>query len=98
MVEDRRLGRIRFPGQTAMDRMKVQDLFDQFRNFESVSHIERRKAGRNRLRDDGCLAFWMGWAWGKTLTAAWQSERRPTDSGTVTSDAVRAAFAGYKVN
>src|SRR3990167_5555464 len=95
MLDDMRLGRLRFPGATQTDRMKCQDLFDHFRNFESVSHIDRRKAGRNRMHDDGCLATWMAWAHGKTLT---RLHKRDHKRATVTSDAVRNAYAGYKVN
>ena len=96
MLDDMRLGRLRFPGATQTDRMKCQDLFDHFRNFESVGYTERRKSyGHGRLHDDGCLAVWMAWAHGKTLT---RLHKRDVKRATVTSDAVRNAYAGYKVN
>ena len=96
MRDDMNKGLIRFPGATPADRMRCQDLFDHFRNFEQAGYLERKhSSGARRLHDDGCLAFWMGWAHGKVLV---RTHKRPAKRVSMTADAIRNAFSGYKVN
>lgn len=95
MRDDMNRGLIRFPGATPADRMRCQDLFDHFRNFEQVGYTERKHAsGARRLHDDGCLAFWMGWAHGKVLSRV---HKRREKRVSMVPDAIRNAFSGYKV-
>ena len=96
MRDDMNKGLIRFPGATPADRMRCQDLFDHFRNFEQAGYLERKhSSGARRLHDDACLAFWMGWAHGKVLV---RTHKRPAKRVSMTADAIRNAFSGYKVN
>ncbi len=96
MLDDMRVGKIRFPAQTSADKLKMADVKDHFQNFESVGYTERRKTvGSNRLPDDACLAWWMGWAHGKELLLNRKSHR---ERSTVRqAPAVNDAFGGYQL-
>ena len=96
MLDDMRMGNIRFPAKTMADVIKMGALKEHFQNFEVVGYTDRRKSrGFARNPDDGCMAAWFGWAHGHTLLAA--RERKHGRSSTRTSSAVRDAFSGYRI-
>ena len=99
MLDDMRVGKMRFPAKSMADKIKMKRLKEHFQNFESAGYTERRKlkgpSALKRLPDDACLATWFPWAHGHELL---KTRRKSENRGSIqNTDAVMDAFSGYSI-